>query len=276
MATIDDHDNPLAWLLQMIVLETNEQRKESLRLLLDAGRLQTNQHAGRASQIKCREYIPFFNDLQAHKEMWFHWMRMNPVMAITCANVLSFMLHAHEVRGEVRRCLAALEVNEQVLDIMSQHVVYHPKMKEPLTTLTAQHHLVSHGVYLETRDERIVRSYRWLLDYEVDGPNHFYRKLPGIKNQDLNYYRRVREHLRHMKDSEVFAMYVKGLDEDKNKHDIRVCSWCLKREGKYADHKMCARCFEPIYCSKECQTIDWKTQHKLICTAPPAQKKNAK
>ncbi|KAF8977978.1 Stress-induced-phosphoprotein 1 [Entomortierella lignicola] len=43
---------------------------------------------------------------------------------------------------------------------------------------------------------------------------------------------------------------------------VDMCHYCGKGQSKYS----CAKCRQSKYCSKECQTLDWKEySHKLIC-----------
>ena len=45
-------------------------------------------------------------------------------------------------------------------------------------------------------------------------------------------------------------------------YDPKCCS-CCKKPGKSL--RSCAKCKTAKYCSKECQTQDWKEKHKLHC-----------
>ena len=50
----------------------------------------------------------------------------------------------------------------------------------------------------------------------------------------------------------------------------RYCTSCTKAVSALPDGvqlKICARCKTGIYCSKDCQAVDWPT-HKLICSKP--------
>jgi hypothetical protein len=41
-----------------------------------------------------------------------------------------------------------------------------------------------------------------------------------------------------------------------------ICRFCSQAESKFK----CSKCVKAKYCSKECQTYDWKLlKHKLVC-----------
>lgn len=42
-----------------------------------------------------------------------------------------------------------------------------------------------------------------------------------------------------------------------------VCVNCKTKEGL----KRCMRCKSAVYCSRECQIVDWKNGHKINCTS---------
>ncbi|EED16617.1 MYND domain protein, putative [Talaromyces stipitatus ATCC 10500] len=54
------------------------------------------------------------------------------------------------------------------------------------------------------------------------------------------------------------------------KFDItEICAGCKKSSTSLSQPlKCCARCKETLYCSRECQTADWKT-HKKSCNKAP-------
>jgi len=54
---------------------------------------------------------------------------------------------------------------------------------------------------------------------------------------------------------------------EKAKPRTRKCNYC-KKEGESIKLYKCSRCKISEYCSKECQTNDWKV-HKLECQKPP-------
>ena len=50
--------------------------------------------------------------------------------------------------------------------------------------------------------------------------------------------------------------------------DIPVCSVCRVRgDDSTIKLKLCSRCHRTRYCSTECQTVDWKYYHKILCTS---------
>jgi hypothetical protein len=43
---------------------------------------------------------------------------------------------------------------------------------------------------------------------------------------------------------------------------LNMCRYCCEANAS----KACSKCRQALYCSKECQTMDWKLyKHKLIC-----------
>ena len=48
--------------------------------------------------------------------------------------------------------------------------------------------------------------------------------------------------------------------------DIPCCSLCkVRSDNPKISLKKCARCNKELYCSKECQVVDWKLTHKFEC-----------
>ena len=43
------------------------------------------------------------------------------------------------------------------------------------------------------------------------------------------------------------------------------CCWCVKRAPDDSPFQSCSGCGCLSYCSKECQTIHWRIQHKFSC-----------
>ena len=57
-------------------------------------------------------------------------------------------------------------------------------------------------------------------------------------------------------------------------NEVRFCRGCGKNEGKERAatldrYKKCNACLEVNYCSKECQTRDWRDSHKARCVIVP-------
>ena len=50
-----------------------------------------------------------------------------------------------------------------------------------------------------------------------------------------------------------------------NKAALRLCQHCRATEAMLGDFKACSRCKAVHYCSKDCQTSDWKAGHKKAC-----------
>ena len=51
----------------------------------------------------------------------------------------------------------------------------------------------------------------------------------------------------------------------------RECNWCQKQD----DLKTCQQCILVDYCCKECQVLDWKGGHKILCAKVPREVKKA-
>jgi len=60
-----------------------------------------------------------------------------------------------------------------------------------------------------------------------------------------------------------------GFSLPKPEEAKRVCRHCNKREPENptAEQKLkvCSRCRDALYCSRECQSADWKQRHKFQC-----------
>ena len=65
-----------------------------------------------------------------------------------------------------------------------------------------------------------------------------------------------------MRDTSLLTFCKDKLAGLKLKYEPNQCSHCKTREGEL---RWCAKCHVARYCSKECQTIDWKAGHKQYC-----------
>jgi hypothetical protein len=61
-------------------------------------------------------------------------------------------------------------------------------------------------------------------------------------------------------DIEKYANLFEGAKEMKNRLN-NICNVCGKQESDLVDLKTCNGCKMGVYCSKECQTIDWDNNH---------------
>eukprot|EP01080_Neovahlkampfia_damariscottae_P005748 gene5748-9569_t len=51
---------------------------------------------------------------------------------------------------------------------------------------------------------------------------------------------------------------------------------CSRTENENDHFKACGGCHVPFYCSKECQTVDWKFRHKKVCKKSQKQREKMK
>ena len=47
--------------------------------------------------------------------------------------------------------------------------------------------------------------------------------------------------------------------------ELLSCAHCNKKETALGQHKQCQGCNQVVYCSKKCQSLHWKKQHKKEC-----------
>jgi cbb3-type cytochrome oxidase cytochrome c subunit len=142
-------------------------------------------------------------------------------------------------------------------------------VEDTYRTLLEKHHFNHHSVYYDTLSPEFVPSYRWLLENEVTGgPNgtsrHFWREMDSGMPQDIKKIALLNETTKGQTDKEVVARHKKER-KAMSKDDVKLCTWCQKIETKFGEWKACGRCKGPIYCSEECQRVDWKRQHRMIC-----------
>lgn len=59
------------------------------------------------------------------------------------------------------------------------------------------------------------------------------------------------------------------------KNSDYACGYCTKPTNDKCNYKSCKKCMQTLYCSKDCQVIDWPS-HKIICKKISSEfKKNA-
>ena len=232
-----------------------------------------------ANILICDAYISLFDDITTHKDVWLEKLLHPsgyPAVGHVTAHCLSYMARAHDMRNEHSKCKAVLKLETLTLTCFEKQIQHAPgPLKEALEgayhPLLEHHHLNHHRVYCETLSPEFVPSYRWLLENEVTGgPNgtsrHFFRELmPGVP-QDIKIIEALNETTKGKTDAEVVAFHKKARKAmGKDVCDVKLCTWCQKSETKFGKWKTCGRCKGPVYCSEECQRVDWKRQHRMMC-----------
>ena len=237
-----------------------------------------------ANILICDAYISLFDDMTIHKDVWLEKLLHptgDPAVGIATANFLSHMAKAHTIRNEHARCKAVLKLEALALTCLEKQIQHaFGPLKEVLEgayrPLLEQHHFNHHSVYYETLSPELVPSYRWLLENEVTGgPNgtsrHFFRELMTGMPQDIKEIESLNEMIKGQTDKEVVAFHRKvrkAVGKDVF-FDVKLCTWCQKSKTKFSKWKTCGRCKGPVYCSEECQRVDWKRKHRMICKPYP-------
>ena len=63
---------------------------------------------------------------------------------------------------------------------------------------------------------------------------------------------------------ETTDFYREDVAEGRKRSQVLVCGHCDKQEGMLGQFKVCVRCKDEAYCSKDCQKNAWK-KHKKVC-----------
>jgi hypothetical protein len=93
----------------------------------------------------------------------------------------------------------------------------------------------------------------------------YFMKKFGVKQEHIDQIFPYEAFYRKLKDSKLKP----GAEAQKNETINDNCTFCGKPNAK----SICAKCHFVNYCSKDCQTKDWKI-HKLICDPIPAKTKS--
>ncbi|KAL9190114.1 hypothetical protein ACHAXT_007325 [Thalassiosira profunda] len=73
------------------------------------------------------------------------------------------------------------------------------------------------------------------------------------------------EVLFHMKARAESPSFKKFVEKEEKRTKLLVCGHCGKREEGMKQFKVCPRCMDTPYCSRDCQAKAWKSGHKKVC-----------
>ena len=68
--------------------------------------------------------------------------------------------------------------------------------------------------------------------------------------------------VKFMAESPAFNKFAK---KEHKRTTLLVCDHCGKKETAMKQFKVCPRCMDTPYCSRDCQAKAWKSGHKKVC-----------
>ena len=151
-----------------------------------------------------------------------------------------------------------LEVDEETWPKLKQVLIYFTKRTQP--TLRSAGSLLS--------KHRLEKAFTRAILYPLYCDQDAIHKLLEENNLDAC----LNSDLLDSSKSSAAHLPSTATHEPKKSATINVvdernnCNYCKKRSDEL---RKCTRCRKTNYCSKECQTNDWK-EHKIVCKPPPA------
>jgi tetratricopeptide (TPR) repeat protein len=118
------------------------------------------------------------------------------------------------------------------------------------------------SVHIVVEDEHLDCERMHIYNSPKGQDEHFTRKVftIGSKMHIINPYLRIG--VNDMKSTIRVDDFSSIIMQSESERVVNMCRCC----GEANAHHVCSKCKQARYCSKECQTMDWKLyKHKLIC-----------
>jgi hypothetical protein len=223
-----------------------------------------------AAREKQPVYEALFDDIITHEDVWFELLldvnrEESPCFTAAERAFVIMMVLCTQQRmwgPEVHKAVQTLALAERLLKRLEELTSRYGDAHRKDETGRLGYHYHSNGVNIfssRLEEKETVRSFRWAADYEIRENQKLdvCLAVPGLK---------TRARLNKLKDADIWEAVV-----EYNKKTMgtkrKCCNHCDKAEVNSGDHSVCSRCKNACYCSKECQRLHWKAQHKKECLA---------
>jgi hypothetical protein len=226
--------------------------------------------AGRSNTAAAEKqpiYQAFYDDIIAHEDVWFNDIfdlerkeSVSYVVADKAFVILLVLTTQQRMWGPVHKSMQTFALAERILKRLEEITSKYGDASRKEETERVAYHYHSNAVNFRSsqlEETETVLSFRWCAAYEIkrNMTLTIAATVPGIKTL---------KQLNKSTDKQIWD----AIGESNKKMmgtSRRCCNHCDKSEVKWEGHKLCARCKNACYCSKECQKAHWKAGHKKEC-----------
>jgi hypothetical protein len=226
--------------------------------------------AGRSNTAAAEKqpiYQAFHDDIVAHEEVWFRDilsldLKDSPSYGVADRVFLILMVLTTQQRmwGPVHKSMQTFALAERFLKRLEEMTSMYGDASRKEETERMAYHYHSRAVNFcsgQLEETKSVLSFRWCAASEIkrNVTLDIAATVPGLKTL---------KQLNKLTDKQIWD----AIGESNKKMmgtSRRCCNHCDKSEVEWGGHKMCSRCKNACYCSKECQKAHWKAGHKKEC-----------
>ena len=220
-----------------------------------------------------KEYRALYDDIVAHRDVWFDSLFLNEEHASHATPILGVLCTIYRQRGDLQSCMEVMPTYMAVLEAYGKSID-----RSDADSLWNFHGLVMKAGLIrmncgiQLRDKAMaVDAFRSVVAFEREAKAagrylESYADMAEVMGVFIGHQR-----FNEVSDETIFNALRTTCGGEESHEDtdagncgLKVCGLCDNEETMQGDFNKCSRCHEQRYCSKQCQVKDWKA-HKHLC-----------